>query len=90
MTKVRKVREDSVGLPALPALSALLGHKVRKACKAKRGETAAVTVVIDGTGAVLGATSTERFGACASKVLTGRTLERVESRTVRVTYDFVW
>ncbi len=64
--------------------------KVRKVCKAERGETAAVTVVVDGSGTVLGATSTQRFGSCAAKVLTGRTLERVASRTVRVTYDFVW
>jgi hypothetical protein len=64
--------------------------RVRKACKAKRGEKAAVTVVVDGSGTVLGATSTKRFRACAAKALTGRTLERAESRTVQLTYNFVW
>ena len=64
--------------------------RVKKACKAKPGETAAATVVVDGEGTVLGARGTDRFAACLAKALTGRTLERTESRTVRLTYDYLW
>ena len=71
------------------SLESLKG-RVKKACKAKPGETTAATVVVDGQGTVLGARGTGRFEACMGKALTGRTLERTESRTVRLTYDFLW
>ena len=71
------------------SLESLKG-RVKKVCKAKPGDTTAATVVVDGQGTVLGARGTGRFDTCMGKALTGRTLERTESRTVRLTYDFLW
>jgi len=67
-------------------------HKrsVKKACGAKGGDKAAVTVVVDGSGAILGAEGKGELGTCAASALTGKSLERTEDRTVRVSYSFVW
>ena len=64
--------------------------RLKKVCKAKPGDTAAVTVVVDGTGSVLGAEGSGPQGPCAAEALVGRTLDRAQDRTVKVSFQYMW
>ncbi len=63
---------------------------VRKACKAEGDDKVELILAVDGTGKVLAVQGDGPHGTCAAKALTGKTLDRAEKRTVRVSYSYVW
>ena len=66
------------------------GRAMKKACGASAGQKAEVTLAVDGGGVVLGGAAEDDLGRCVVSSLQGQTVERLEDRSVKVSYVFVW